>query len=320
MACQQPFEDLKAIVNQLPPMTREVEGQVAQLISSTNLTADTGLLSLAVWIADCQNAEEPVLEEMHIGLLASTYKHAAEQVGPVKEYIARAARGMTPVNELCVEKGVGMRVIEMAPDIPHSLGGQWTEQDCMAAIAFGMEAAASGGHLLGVSDLAPCNEVNSIALMAYCLNISHQDLVTTFASRDEESENNLLQAAAHALSNLNLAPGHPLQALQVLGGREIAGGVGALIAARSMNIPVLVDNWGMLASMAVLKSLRTDSLDHIQVAGVANDIQLNLCRAIGKQPIVGHFVGLGPGCAIATAISILFSAGKIFDALKKKKI
>lgn len=58
----------------------------------------------------------------------------------------------------------------------------------------------------------------------------------------------------------------PLDALLAAGGLDIAGLLGALIAARLAHIPVLLDGKGAAAAAAILQSLRDDAAAHTRSA------------------------------------------------------
>ncbi|WP_417457270.1 nicotinate-nucleotide--dimethylbenzimidazole phosphoribosyltransferase [Kordiimonas sp.] len=276
MLTGRPFDDLNSIVAQFP--AKDDCGERKFLENCQHLGGrDDGFVALGAWLAAWQGKSEPKTKDTHICFIASSYQGAADPA-IVKEYIAATAKGRAPVNLMCVDKGIGLRALEMAPEMPHDPAADWPEAECMAAVAFGMEAAAAGGDLLGLATYAPGGDEPAKAVLQACLLSD---------GKDEYA---------------------PLEALRSYGGREIAGAVGALIAARSRRLPVLAEGWACLAAIAVLEQMAKGSADHVVVAAATDDEQLLICDRLGKKPIIGPTIGIGPGCASAAAVSVLAAA------------
>ncbi|MCJ9430360.1 nicotinate-nucleotide--dimethylbenzimidazole phosphoribosyltransferase [Kordiimonas marina] len=306
MLTGQPFDDIRTVISDLSGPDEQSVTAIRAQANAKPFAEARGLLDLTAWLGAWQGTEQPVLKDIHICLLVSSYSHVAEGPAMAADYVDMAAKGRAPVNLLCVDRGIGLRVIDMAPSVPHALDGRWSDADCVAAIAFGMEAAAAGGDLLGLSDFAPGNEAPAAALIAYCLAGSLEggnDLLT-----DEEP---VFVAARTMLSSIDLPPNQPLAALRLLGGREIAGMVGAMIAARSAGLPVLTDGWAALGAIAVLEALSKEAAAHVRVAGVADTAQARLMAQMKRTPLIGVPVGVGPGCAVAAGLPVLAAAAAL---------
>jgi nicotinate-nucleotide--dimethylbenzimidazole phosphoribosyltransferase len=271
-----PFDDLRDLVSQV-----QLNGSIDIASSGKKADAPMGVDQFLHWLRLCQGEPAPKLNEVHICVLASSYNEETKHLA--LSFIADASRGRVTVNALCKDRGIGLRVLEMAPSIPHKLGGDWAEKDCMAAVAFGMEAAAAGGDLLGLSDCAPGSEVPAIDIIKN-ININHNVM-------QDGKEETLRE--------------DPLLILQKLGGREIAGMVGALIAARTCRLPVLVEGWSGLAALHILAAMNFDAIGHVQVASYSDEAQKLAALAIGKTPIMGQSVEMGAGCGIALAVSAM---------------
>jgi nicotinate-nucleotide--dimethylbenzimidazole phosphoribosyltransferase len=101
----------------------------------------------------------------------------------------------------------------------------------------------------------------------------------------------------------------PLEALRCLGGRELAAMAGAIVAARALRIPVILDGFICSAAAAVLHKMATGALDHT-VAGhlSAEGAHSRLLDGIGKEPLLSLGLRLGEGSGGALAISIVKAA------------
>lgn len=285
MLTGRPFDDLRTIIGQLPAGDAASESQFFESCGHVGGQND-GLVSLGGWIAAWQGRHDPKTKDTHICFMASSYLGCGDP-SEVKEYIAATAKGRAPVNLMCVEQGIGLRALEMAPEVPHDTNQAWPEADCMAAVAFGMEAAAAGGDLLGLATYAPGGDGCAKAILKTCCP-------EAFGLERGEVEAN--------------SEYMPLDSLRDFGGREIAGAVGALIAARSRRLPVLAEGWACLAAIAILEAVMPGATDHVAIAAMTDEEQAEVCRFLGKKPVIGPTIGIGPGCASAAAVSVLAAA------------
>lgn len=304
MLTNTPFDDVLAVINNHLPVNAGVSCSLKKHLLDRGLAADSGLGSVFSWLASTQQADIGQIDEAHVCVLASAYEGGGKS-DDVQQFIAAAAKGDAPVNVLCVPHGVGMRVLEMAPEIPHVLS-DWSELDCTKAIAFGMEAGAAGGHLLGLSDFAPGNIAGKLAIIAHCASGGRQWISAML----DENCDPILERANELLAPL-VEGLEPLETLRALGGREVAGCLGAMIAAKSQNIAVVIDGWAALAAYAVLKKLNPDAVSHIKLASCESELHVEAARVLSLEPLVGELVDAGPGCGAALSVSILDAAVKV---------
>jgi len=297
MLTGRPFDDLRAILTQLPDADDCAAKKVREALASKPVDSTSGLADLATWAASWQGSSKPSIAESHICVLASSYE--GQDIASVTDYIEATSKGAAAVNLLCVEKGIGLRAIQLAPEMPHCVSGDWSEQDCMAAVAFGMEATAAGGDVLGLTDIAPGNAERAVAIILAVKGLRGDDPVLAAAS------NEFADNVRALMVDVEGAKDDPLEVMRRLGGREVAAALGALVAARSRRLPVLTDGWASMAAVAVLEALTKGGSGHILPAASDNAIQAAVWRLLDKAPIVGVLVGGGPGCGIAIAVSVL---------------
>jgi len=100
-----------------------------------------------------------------------------------------------------------------------------------------------------------------------------------------------------------------LDVLRCLGGREIAAMAGAIAAARSRRIPVILDGFICCAAAACLAAEAPDALAHC-VAGhkSAEAAHGEVLNALGLSPLLSLDMRLGEASGGAAAISILRAA------------
>ncbi len=273
-----PFDDLGELIAQFPGPDESNQAEVARKMNNKLGVSCGGFAELIAWLAAWQGAARPQLSESHICILVSSYEGAGD-IDFVLSFADRAGKGQTAVNHLCKDRGLGLRVLEMAPTIPHVVNDAWPEKDCMAACAFGMEATAAGGDLLGLSSLAPGSA-------EYC-----QNLIEKLSLKNKD------------VDVCERPTARPLNEMRSRAGREVAASVGAIVAARSRRIPVMVEGWSSLAALCILHEISPAATDHVQVASIACEDQRKVAMNIGKPPIIGLPVTMGPGCGIAVAVS-----------------
>ncbi len=295
-----PFDDLLSLIENLPSMDACAVRKITAQTGTQTLNNFSGG-SLSSWLAGWQGTEQPSVAESHINVLISSYK--GYDTASVLSFVAKASTGKSAVNALCVDNGIGLRVLEMAPELPYDSNVPWSDAECMAAIAFGMEATAAGGNLLGLASFAPGEHVYAALIISLICKQADLQWVKGFFTEDEFQE-----FLATKQNTIN-----PLDILVQFGGREIAAAIGAIIAARSARLPVLGEGWAFMAAVATLENLKPNVTDHVMLASVTDDKQACFAKAIGMHPILNCQVSSGVGCGVALAVNVLKASVILID-------
>jgi nicotinate-nucleotide--dimethylbenzimidazole phosphoribosyltransferase len=228
-------------------------------------------------IAMTQGVCEPKLSQAHICIFASTYAEI-DAIDEVMNFVASAKAGNAAVNKLCVPNGLGLRVFELAPQKPHTSEPVWSEMECMHAVAFGMEAVAAGGHLLGLAAHAPGPKAHVLKLL-------------------------------EGLTSIN----DPMEALELFrhcAGREMAAMMGAIIAAKSQKIPLVIEGNAAIAAVAVLERIFPKFCDHVIFSCLP--LYDNAAEIVSSQKnvVLASSSGLGAGSDCALAMDVIFNIHK----------
>jgi len=113
--------------------------------------------------------------------------------------------------------------------------------------------------------------------------------------------------AALALHGPHLSD--PLEILRRLGGREIAGVMGAILAARRAKIPVVLDGYVACAAAALLHALSEDAIAHCIAGHVsAEGAHAEVLARLGKKPLLDLGMRLGEGSGAALALGVIKAA------------
>lgn len=308
---KKPFDDLMTLLSSLPTADSCAlkAAKQAVMLKSDPIGSCGRMGDCYQWLAAWQAAKTPDANEAHICLLAASHAKGAD-AQTLKTLLDDASQGRAAVSSLCKSQGIGLRVLEMALEIPVISPVDGTisgERDAMAAIAFGMESTASGGHILALGDIAYGNEANTLAIVSALLGESPSHWAGPAMASTIIKHADACLAAHPNVTN------DGLKVLCAFAGREVAAMIGGIIAARSQRIPIVLDGWAALGAATILKSLKADSLDHCMVASTASPEQAIAWETIGLSPLLNLDMDMGQGCGAALAIGILKSTVDLFS-------
>lgn len=310
-----PFDDIRDLVRAMP---RRDEAAVAAVRERDRmLTKPPGSLGrleeFAEWMAGWQGTARPHVDRPMVCVFAGNHGVAARGVSAfpaavTKQMVANFAAGGAAINQLCIAFDLGLKVMDLALDIPTAditEADAFDEVACAATIAFGMESVAGGIDLLLIGEMGIANTTVAAALYHALYGGTPEDWIGRGTGVDDEGLARKRAAVAAAVGRLGPGPHDPLEVLRRVGGREFAAMVGAMIAARHQNVPVIVDGFVATAALSVLEAMVPGAGDHVMIAHVsAEGGHREVARRLGKMPVLdlGMRLGEGSGAALAAAI------------------
>lgn len=227
------------------------------------------------------------------------------------------AAGGAAVNQICIAHDLGLKVFDLALDLPtadFTEGAALDERACAATMAFGMEAVAGGADLLCIGDLGVGNATVAAAMLAALFGGTGADWVGSNA--DDPLTERRIAVIDKALAFHAGGLKDPLEVLRRLGGREFAAMAGAILAARMEHVPVILDGFAATAAAAVLYSIRPDALDHCLAAHVSSRPgHGEALKRMGLKPILDLELSHGEGSAAALAAGIVKSAALVHSGM-----
>ena len=305
-----PFDDIRNLLSGLPPADEEAGSAAAAHTAS--LAVPEGSLGrmaeLAEWFASWAGMTQPAVARPLIAIFAGTHGLAAVMPGAEPDATHRLvelyAAGGGAVNQLALETQAGLKVFDLALDMPVPdirAHDALSEAACAATMAFGMEAIAGGTDLLCLGAAGEGGRIAAATLVAALFGGAPGDWTDGSAFANE--------AAAAALATHEGRLADPLEALRRVGSRELAAIAGAILAARFQRIPVLLDGFVTCAAAAVLHKLAPSALDHCLAAHIsAGPAHASLLAAIGKKPLLEAGIALEEGAGAALALGMVKSA------------
>ncbi|WP_427024452.1 nicotinate-nucleotide--dimethylbenzimidazole phosphoribosyltransferase [Aureimonas ureilytica] len=309
-----PFDDIRALIAQMP--TPDMRARHDARHRQEELTKPSGSLGrledIAEWMASWQG-RAPSVNRPVVAVFAANHGIAAKGVSAYPPEVTQAmvenfAAGGAAINQICASFDLGLKVFDLALDYPTddiSEGPAFSEKDCAATMAFGMECLADQPDLLCIGEMGIGNTAVAAALFAALFGGTAADWVGPGTGHDAAGLERKRAVVQQAIDLHRPHFGNPLEVLRRLGGREIAAMCGAILGARMQRVPVIVDGYVATAAAAVLHALDPSALDHCLFGHVSAEPghQAALAR-MGKVPLLalGMRLGEGTGAALAAAM------------------
>ncbi|WP_265518729.1 nicotinate-nucleotide--dimethylbenzimidazole phosphoribosyltransferase [Nitratireductor luteus] len=260
-----PFDDIRNLVRDLPPVDMGAGERVRASLQGVNGERLGRLPDLAVWYSAATGRAPGLVARPSVALFAGTHGISAKlgvdhPIASLLEKVEEIASGAAPVSQLCGANDLGLNLFDLALEVPVgdvTVEAALEERDCAATIAFGMEAVANGADLLCLGTVGGQADVSALALLQ-AVGEELDSAAEVWRKEAALAEEALATHAGHL--------GEPLEALRRLGGREISALVGAMLAARTQKVAVVLDGLPALAAAAVLHALNPAALDHCLLA------------------------------------------------------
>ena len=322
-----PFDDILALIPQMPKADEEIRAKVqAREAILTKPAGSMGRLEdIAEWVAVWQRQSPPQVLRPLVAVFAGNHgvaiNHGVSAYPPsvTMQMVENFAAGGAAVNQLCVANDLGLKVFDLALDYPTgdiTVEPALSEADCVATIAFGMEAIAGGTDLLCIGEMGIGNTTISAALFTALFGGSAADWCGRGTGVDDEGLQRKIDVVEKAIETHKDHLDKPLEVLARLGGREFAAMVGAVLAARMQNIPVIVDGFNTTAAVAVLYKLDPGAIDHCLFSHCsAESAHKKALDAMGVTPLLDLGLRLGEGSGAALAAGIVKSACKMHEGM-----
>jgi len=266
------LSDLSSLISHFPGPTRP-DPSIVQQINTINWPGDcgVGLLShLARWQARNINLRRP-----RLAIYAARHSMAEndgitdKQI--IKDQIVAHGNELSMAYHLCAQVDADLRVYELDLDQVNNdpridgINNAMDEKTATHALGYGMMAVEPG-----VSILMP-------TVMEHARPAAKM-ILDKLAETDD-----------------------PLDLLCRYGGPDMAAGLGAIIAARMAECPVIIDDIGMLAMAGILSNMADGAADHCAVMVQDDDLE-QIASNIGLpviQPILRPSLGGGENAMAA---------------------
>jgi nicotinate-nucleotide--dimethylbenzimidazole phosphoribosyltransferase len=313
------FADLRDACLDLPSGHPAASAAVAQ--REDTLTKPPGSLGrledLVAFMAHWQGHAPPRLDRVEVLVFAGNHGVTKQGVSayPAEvtvQMVANFASGGAAINQLARTAGASLRVIPLSLDQPtadFTESAALGEAEFLAAVRTGYEAVSPQADLVCLGEMGIGNTTAAAAIAAALFGGRGARWAGRGTGVDDDGLSRKRTAIDRALDRHAAILNDPLRIAAALGGRELAAILGAALAARRHNIPVILDGFVCTAAVAPLYKLRTDTLAHALAAHVSAEAgHRMLLDELNLKPLIDLNMRLGEASGAALAVLLLRAA------------
>jgi nicotinate-nucleotide--dimethylbenzimidazole phosphoribosyltransferase len=313
------LEDLRAACLDLSTGSDTAAAAVAR--RQDTLTKPPGSLgrleTIAAWLGRWQGRDMPKLDNVKVFVFAGNHGVTAQGVSAYPsevtvQMVANFAGGGAAINQLARIAGARLDVIPL--DLEHPTGDftqvpAMDEKAFLAAVSAGYDAVTNDLDLVCFGEMGIGNTTPAAAISTALFGGGAEKWTGRGTGVDDAGLQRKVVAIEAGLKRHADALSDPLKIAAALGGRELAAILGATLAARKNNVPVLIDGFVCTAAVAPLARLHPTGLAHTVAAHVSAEAgHRRLLEALGLPPLLDLGMRLGEGSGACLAVNIVRSA------------
>ncbi|MFH5774471.1 nicotinate-nucleotide--dimethylbenzimidazole phosphoribosyltransferase [Paracoccus sp. NGMCC 1.201697] len=281
------------------------------------------LEELAIFMAGWQGRERPRIDRAQALVFAGNHGVTAQGVNPypvevTAQMVQNFRKGGAAINQLCRVAGADLQVIPLDLDrqtADFTQGMAMDVADLVGAIQTGKDAVDPDADVILLGEMGIGNSTVAAALAAATFGGTATDWVGPGTGADGDTFRRKIEAVDAGLKR-HKGAATAASILGSFGGREQAAICGAVIRARELGIPVILDGFICSAAAGVLLVNDRDALDHCLIGHEsAEPGHRRLVAVMKKKPVVMLDMCLGEGSGAAVALMILRAALECHDGM-----
>lgn len=281
------------------------------------------LEELAIFMAGWQGTARPRIDRAQALVFAGNHGVTAQGVNPFPVEVTAAMvenfrRGGAAINQLCRLAGAELKVIALDLDRPtadFTVAEALPRDELVAAIQAGKDAVDPAAQVVLLGEMGIGNSTVAAALAAATFGGAAGDWVGPGTGADDAILRNKIRAVEAGLAR-HRGAASAAAILGAYGGREQAAICGAVIRARELSIPVILDGFICSAAAGVLLVNDRDALAHCLIGHEsAEPGHRRLIAALGMKPVVTLDMRLGEGTGAAVALLVVRAALACHDGM-----
>src|SRR5947209_10283564 len=220
-------DDIRALFRLMPEPSCGAMQAVAQ--RQRELTKPAGSLGrleeLVAWLASWQGRDMPTLERPLVAVFAGNHGIVTQGVSAypadvTRQMVTNFSAGGAAINQICATFGLGLKVYELALDMPTrdiTKEAAMQEKEAAGTFAFGMEAIADGPDLLILGEMGIGNTTIAAAIYHALFGGRAEDWVGRGAGIDDAGWDRKVAAVERAFALHERHLDDPLEILRRLG-------------------------------------------------------------------------------------------------------
>ncbi len=326
----------------IPPIDKQAAKQAQA--RQNRLTKPPGSLGrleeMSIQLAGMKADPMPEVSRKAVIVMAADHGVALEGVSafPVevtKQMVLNFLHGGAAINVLARQAGAATHIVDIgvASDFDPSLPGLWrrkiaygtrnmakepamTSAQAEQALACGMEVLAEiaekGLDVIATGDMGIGNTTSSAAIVAVMAGLPVDKVTGRGTGLDDAGLLRKIQVIQQAIAVNQPDPNDPMDVLCKVGGLEIAGLAGVMIAAAARRIPVAVDGFISTAAAMIGVGLVPDVRHYL--FGAHRSVEIGhqvMHRYLGLTPLLNLNLRLGEGTGAVLAFHLLEAACRL---------
>ncbi len=315
----QTLADIAALLADAPEASAEALDAAGR--RDAELTKPPGALGrleeIAAWYCSWRNDARARVTAPQVIVFAGNHGVTAQGVSAfpsevTAQMVENFRAGGAAVNQLAQQFGARMDVhaLELErPTADFTEGPAMEAHDLLAALQAGWDAVEATADLLVVGEMGIGNTTAASAIALALWGGQAADWTGRGTGLDAHGLAVKARVVADGVRQHDAALRQPLEILRCLGGRELAAMAGAILRARHLSMPVILDGFICTMAAACLAAQQDGALDHCIAGHVSAEPghALALDR-LGKVPLLDLGMRLGEGSGAALAIPIVQGA------------
>jgi nicotinate-nucleotide--dimethylbenzimidazole phosphoribosyltransferase len=340
-----PMTSVNELISRTEPLDQAVMDKAqARLDSLTKPVGSLGRLEeLAQWLAGVTQQSRPRLPRKVVFTFAADHGVAQEGVSAypaavTPEMVRNFLRGGAAINVLARQAGAevivadfgvaadfgdlkGLVSCKIAQGTANMIKGPaMTKDQATQAILAGAQLALAekerGASLFATGDMGIGNTTAASALVAALTGAPVEEVTGRGTGIDDATFRRKVDVIRRALEINKVDAKNPLATLAQVGGFEIAGLVGVILAGAATRTPVLVD--GFISGAAALVACRLAQgkpvRDYLAIAHLSVERgHQRIARELALVPLLDFRMRLGEGTGAALAMPLLDAACAIYS-------
>ncbi|HEX4208246.1 MAG TPA: nicotinate-nucleotide--dimethylbenzimidazole phosphoribosyltransferase [Ktedonobacteraceae bacterium] len=331
------MEQLQAILASIAPLDASLLAQARE--RQQQLTKPAGSLgrleNIAIQMAGITGQLFPKVERKSVVVMAADHGVTVEGVSAfpaavTPQMVQNFLHGGAAINALARQANAEVVVVDIgvASDLVHpallarkiaygtanmAIGPALTREQTLAAIGVGIEVlntlADKGLDLVATGEMGIGNTTAASAVTACLTGVPIANVTGRGTGIDDQQLTHKVSVIERAIVHNAPDASDPLDVLAKVGGLEIAGLVGVMLAAAQRRIPIVIDGFisssAALVACALCPTLREYLFaGHLSVEGGHRII----LKKLGLEPLLDLHMRLGEGTGAVLAMHIIEAA------------
>ncbi len=282
------------------------------------------LEEIAIFLAGWQRRECPQVARARAAIFAgnhgvTVHGISAFSASVTAQMVANFQNGGAAINALSRAGGMELKVVPLdldAPTADFTVAVAMSEAECLAALQVGAAVVEDRLDLLVVGEMGIGNSTAAAALCARSLGGTASGWVGPGTGVDSAGIARKIGVVERALAFHAASPTTAFETLRRVGGREIVAMAGAILRARQLRVPVVLDGFISGSAIAPLFADNPAIIGHC-IAGhqSAEPGHGRLLAALGLDPLLRLGMRLGEGSGAAVAVGVIRAALAAHDGM-----